>query len=262
MGLYYVLNNNLRLFSNDTTICFVFKNGVDMYSFLSKSIVIIGLLFIVTPKEQIQRKIIRTDEGDFIIYVAVGATVKVNKLKTYFWYRSGEIHHATGGIGGEVLHKEYVKYYNDQQLAEKGSFHYGLKDDVWKSWHPNGKLAEILEYKKGVIEGKYAAYDDTGQLITLGRYRNGLKSSEWIDYSADGDTLLYKKGKIVEKTKDSLDTLSRKRFGFIKKWSSWVKEKVGSKKDSLERAEKRKERKEKKENSKREKSSKARKKNT
>ncbi len=208
-----------------------------MYTFFFKNHLSIGailLLSIVVTKETIQRKILRTADGDCIIYVAVDASVKTNTLKTYFWYRSGEIHHSTGGIGGDVLHKEYIKYYNDRQLAEQGQFYYGLKDGLWKSWYPNGAIATVINYQKGVINGKYLEYDISGNLITRGIYRNGLKSGKWIDYKNEGDTLSYKKGAIVkEKIKDSSDTI-RKPFAVVKKWSGWIKRKLSRKKDSTD----------------------------
>ena len=208
-----------------------------MSSLLFKNIMCFGVLWLMlfsSSSTDIQRKIISNDEGHFMFYVAVGKEIKTHHLRTYFWYRSGAIHHSTGGVGGEVLHGEYLKYFDNQQLAEKGEFYYGLKDGVWKSWHPNGHIAELFIYKKGMLDGRHLAYNTEGKLIANGKYHNGLKSGKWIDYKGEGDTLFYKKGFQIKKAKtDSLDTLKRKPFGFVKRWSSWTKHKLSSKKDSL-----------------------------
>ena len=49
----------------------------------------------------------------------------------YYWFKSGEIHQSISSSGGFVLHKNYLKYFKSNQLAEEGAFSYGLKDGEW-----------------------------------------------------------------------------------------------------------------------------------
>ncbi len=198
----------------------------------SKIIYIYGCVFIVLlpfGKDIIQRKIIRDNSYDYVIYVSVNKSPKINDLKTYFWYRSGEIKNTTGGVGGDVLHKEYAKYYNNKQLAEQGHFYYGLKDGTWKSWHDNGTVEKVISYYKGIAQGDYYTYDSSGSIMTKGKYSRGRKVGTWITYSAINDTINYKRGEvIVKKEKDTL------KPSFLKKASLWIQQKIHKKKDSLD----------------------------
>ncbi len=217
-----------------------------MHLLYSKCLLLISLLFVIPPKKGLQRKLINSKEGDYIIYVSIDTDIKPKKNMTYFWYKSGSVHQATGGIGGSLLHKDYLKYFKNQQLAESGKFYYGRKDGLWKSWHPNGRLSEVFHYQKGKLQGKYIAYDSVGKILRTGKYRNGLKSSTWIDYRGVSDTVHYKNGIIKEKPvqRDNPDSLTSKKNNFLKRWSSSAKQKRALKKTNLTQQKKRTERKE------------------
>ncbi|MEP0266063.1 hypothetical protein [Dokdonia sp.] len=185
-------------------------------------------MFLSFGKESIQRKIIRDGAYDYVIYVSVGKSIKINNLKTYFWYRSGEIKNTIGGIGGDVLHEEFNKYYSNKQLAEQGNFYYGLKDGIWKSWYDNGNVEKVISYHKGVAQGNYYAYDTSGIIKAKGHYSKGKKSGTWITYDAVSDTIKYKKGEVfIKKEKDTL------KPSLFKKVSLWIQQKTSKKKDSL-----------------------------
>lgn len=131
--------------------------------------------------------------------------------KTYYWFKSGEIHHSLSNIGGYVLHNSYIKYYRSNQLAEKGVFHYGLKTGVWEGWHENGQLKFKEYWNNGYKDGEFMAYDVDGHLELKGTYRNNLKVGYWVNYKTK-DTLYYKKNiEFEEKPKNLLQRLLRKK---------------------------------------------------
>lgn len=135
--------------------------------------------------------------------VVVLKNVKPSLNRTYFWYKSNEIHQSKGGYSGNLLHGKYVKYYITNNLAEKGSFSYGLKKGEWKSWYKNGSLKVIHNWKKGELSGEYFSHNDSGKLLVEGRYSKGKKVGKWIDY-VKKDTTHYKKGVVfLKKIKDT-----------------------------------------------------------
>ena len=151
-----------------------------------------------------QKRIINTHDFDYEFYVS-SEKVKNPKLgKTYFWYRSGEIHQSSADIGGSALVDEFTKQYKSKQLAEKGSFNDGLKDGTWKSWYENGTLSHIEHWKSGRKHGDFISYNKNGEKIAEGTYRNHQKHGTWIQHVSK-DTLRYNKGVIVpKKEKDTI----------------------------------------------------------
>lgn len=172
------------------------------------------LLFVVFllfsfANDKVQKKIIRNKNFDIHFFVSLKEK-NTHKDKTYFWYKSGEVHQSFGASGGELLHLEYIKYFKTNQLAEKGSFDYGLKVGVWKQWYDNGSLKEKINWKNGEKNGTCFFYDDKGLITTSGLYKNNIKNKVWVNYIKK-DTTWYKDGKpfkedpkIIKKRTDSI----------------------------------------------------------
>ncbi|MDP2684146.1 MAG: hypothetical protein Q8P20_03750 [bacterium] len=203
-------------------------------------LVILLLLFICASSfsdDPIQKKYIRNKDYNIHFYVTIEIK-KANENKLYYWYKSGEIHQSFGGAGGELLHDDFIKYYDKNQLAEKGTFKYGLKVGQWKNWHKNGKLKSIQKYTKGVLNGMSILYDENGDLIQKGKYRSGEKIGAWINFK-EKDTVLFKNGKVFikENKRDSLNRPSFFKRIFIKKNKQKSNEnfftKIFHKKDTL-----------------------------
>ncbi len=190
-------------------------------------------LFFSFSGAPVQKKVIRTKEFDIQFYVSLKKK-RANQNKEYFWYKSGEIHKSVGNAAGELLHLQYVKYYTDNSLAEKGEFKYGLKKGVWKQWYQNGQVMEESRWVDGVKYGPYSYYNEMGELVITGKYRDNIKIGVWINLKTQ-DTTWYKKGrafkehpKIVKKRQDSIE--GKKGFFkklFEKKDSTTIKEKDG-----------------------------------
>ncbi len=146
-------------------------------------------------EKDIQKKIVRNDEFDIECYVLVNEETSFDYDKVYYWFKAGEIHNSQSGVGGELLHDRYIKYYRSKQLAEKGLFYYGLKDGVWKTWYENGQLKKMINWSKGKKKGVLVSYDSIGNELEKGKYKNDLKTGKWIN-NKKGDTIVYKKGEI------------------------------------------------------------------
>jgi len=173
------------------------------------------LFFSCKPNaELLQKKKIQT-----IIYkedcTVVLKKVKPSLNKTYFWYKSNEIHQSKGDYSGNLLQGKYVKHYITNELAEKGVFSYGLKKGEWKSWFKNGKLKAIDNWRDGKLSGKYFLHNDSGELVIKGKYSKGNKVGRWIDY-VKKDTTLYKRGVVcVKKQKVKKDSITNAKASFL-----------------------------------------------
>lgn len=160
--------------------------------------------------DPVKKKIIRTKKFDIYFYISLKEK-KTSNDKKYFWFKSGEIHESYGDAGGRLLHLKYVKYFADKQLAEKGTFNYGLKEGLWKIWHNNGVIKETIKYRNGERSGPYNLYSNSGKLLTSGKYKDNQKNGVWVNYPVS-DTIWYKNGKaflenpkIIQKRLDSIN---------------------------------------------------------
>lgn len=159
-----------------------------------------------------QRKLIKQDGFKVELYVLPHAKVKIKEGKTYFWYKSGEVHQSAAGYSGDILHGPFIKSFANNNLAEKGSFDLGLKSGVWQSWYEDGKLKESITFKKGIRNGRFKKYNTAGTVITQGSYSDGQQSGRWI---TGKDTLQYKKGAIH--VKEEKKPFFQRVKGFFKK---------------------------------------------
>jgi len=164
-----------------------------------KYVILLCSLFVFFSflNEKVQKKVIRNKEFDIHFFISLESK-KTTQDKFYYWYKSGNINRSFGDSGGELLHLEYIKYYNTNQLAEKGNFNYGLKQGLWRSWHRNGVLKESLKWKYGEKNGDFLSYNDHGEIVISGKFKNNLKIGVWVNL-LEKDTTRYKKGKAYKK---------------------------------------------------------------
>jgi antitoxin component YwqK of YwqJK toxin-antitoxin module len=92
----------------------------------------------------------------------------------YYWYANNLIQKQQGGISGKVLNGEYEERYPNKKLLTQGRFLNGLKDGVWENWYDNGRLANIITWKKGIRSGSFSDYNMNGIEIRSGRYKDNL----------------------------------------------------------------------------------------
>jgi antitoxin component YwqK of YwqJK toxin-antitoxin module len=83
----------------------------------------------------------------------------------------------------DVINGELVKYYDNGQLEEKGSY---KKEGEWVKYWSNGRLRSKENFKNGREEGEYFHYHESGELQQKGNFKNGEQDGEWISYFKDG----------------------------------------------------------------------------
>ncbi len=92
--------------------------------------------------------------------------------KKYYWFSQNELKSTQGNYTGKLLHGDFEKFDSQGNLLEKGSFEYGLKDDIWLTWHRNGRVATTLKWDDGLRMGEFREFYSNGNLHRSGRYRN------------------------------------------------------------------------------------------
>ena len=70
---------------------------------------------------------------------------------------------------------EWVRYWGDGGLQEKGAFRDGLKQGRWRRWLPTGELVEQAEYSGGVYDGLVQRWSATGELESEELYASGTR---------------------------------------------------------------------------------------
>ncbi len=136
--------------------------------------------------------------------------VKIKDNIMYFWYKGGNIHHTRGAVSGKVLHGDYIEYFGDDNLRAKGCFVLGIRVGNWKTWHHNGEIASITQYKKGVEDGTFVEFDSTGTITRKGDFKKG---------ELDGKVFIYKDEKVAEVQKYKDGKLKKEKK---KRW--WKRE--------------------------------------
>jgi len=124
----------------------------------------------------------------FEVMDADGKT-NIRKKSMYYWLKSQAIHQSVGDYEGRLLDGEYVLYYANNNLQEKGQFDKGLKQGEWKSWHNNGQLKVVDRWKHGRKNGLCTVYDSLGIVTVQYHYKKGM---------LHGTTTEYQKGQSVK----------------------------------------------------------------
>jgi len=167
------------------------------------AVLIVTIFCFAFSNSKIQKRVVRENEFDVHCYISLKKVRFFENNKMYYWYKSGGIHQSVASIGGNALHKDYIKYYRSNQLAEQGKYNYGLKTGVWKTWHTNGQVDTKEQWYDGFLQGEYMEYNSNGKLITKGKYNNNLKVGTWVNYTTN-DTIYYKKDVLFKEKPETL----------------------------------------------------------
>lgn len=100
-------------------------------------------------------------------------------------------------IASDQMQGEYIRYFENGNLWQKGNFNNNLKEGLWKYYDSSGKLSYEVEYKDGKEHGSYKKYR-RGILWDNTHYENGVKSGPYFTYKKQRDTskgeLFYEEG--------------------------------------------------------------------
>lgn len=118
----------------------------------------------------------------------------------YIWYRANDIKITKGGFDGRLIHGDYIVYYHDKSLKEKGKVNKGQKKGRWIRWYHNGEIYEIMHWKNGLQHGNFQTFDHKGKLESEGNHKNGKLHGNVLTYKNEILVSIkkYKNGVFVE----------------------------------------------------------------
>ncbi len=110
------------------------------------------------------------------------------------YYETGELKRIAN-LKNDLLDGHYKTFYQNGKLAEDIELKKGVRFDakglpyngIEKTYHENGAVWEVLNYKEGRLEGLNKSYYENGNLESEGNYRNGRLEGEVKAYYPNGN---------------------------------------------------------------------------
>lgn len=96
-----------------------------------------------------------------------------------------------------VISKDYSYYVENQRKIYQGEF---------KTYYRNGQIEQIMNYKKGLVNGKSLRFYETGQKLSESEYLDGIQVGEINKY--------FDNGKLMYNAITENNSLVIKKYGF------------------------------------------------
>ena len=129
-----------------------------------------------------------------------------NDKRYYYWYDGTTIQSTQSGFNGHLLDGEYSEsQYPQNNILCKGTFKNGLKNGEWLSWHPNGKIKSIENWKYGLLHGEQYTYDEKGICRTGVYYDHGHRCKP------EDDTLTHRQQKLMASVQSLINKIKPKK---------------------------------------------------
>ncbi len=101
--------------------------------------------------------------------------------------------------------------------VSKGNYKNGLKEGLWETWYPDGRLTYAIEYKAGEFDGKRQHYYESGGKENRSYWKNGVRSGsheEWFENGQIRKREHYKDGNVDAEFKDWFENGQIKNHGY------------------------------------------------
>lgn len=102
---------------------------------------------------------------------------------------------------------EYITYFENGNIKEKGNYFNGLKRGEWSEFYENGQIFKKDFYNEnGKLSGPFEYYFEDGQTFQKGNYLNGNLDGWWEEHYKGGIPReieyknLYKDGEVIQYT--------------------------------------------------------------
>jgi antitoxin component YwqK of YwqJK toxin-antitoxin module len=69
-------------------------------------------------------------------------------------------------------------------LLEEGTYVEHEREGEWRTWHENGQLSRVQNFRKDLAHGEFQQWDDAGRL--LGRFTMENGTGLWMDWHENG----------------------------------------------------------------------------
>ena len=112
---------------------------------------------------------------------------------------------------------EYITYFENGNIKEKGNYFNGLKRGEWSEFYENGQIFKKDFYNEnGKLSGPFEYYFEDGQTFQKGNYLNGNLDGWWEEHYKGGIPReieyknLYKDGEVIQYTEQNSEEQYRK----------------------------------------------------
>lgn len=82
----------------------------------------------------------------------------------------------------------------------EGVEEHGMKQGLWKYFHPSGSLQKEVFFTNDTANGKWIEYFTNGQVSLTSNYFEGLEDSSWQEFSPQGKLLVDGQYSLGDKT--------------------------------------------------------------
>ena len=88
--------------------------------------------------------------------------------------------------GTDSLFFFYQKYNSDGSLLLEGPIIDDIREGLWISYYPDGKVWSKTTFKGGINDGESISYYQNGHIRYSGYYKVGEKTGEWQMFDSTG----------------------------------------------------------------------------
>ncbi len=142
------------------------KNSAIIFSFLLA--LLLNFLALQCFAQKHPGIVIKYNEKTILCNLTSKQVKNCNPEVDYFWYKSQSIHRTQGGYFNQLLDGRWISRYASGDLFEQGKLDKGVRNGRWITWHDNGKIMFVRNYKKGKIYGPFTINDSNGDCIMEG----------------------------------------------------------------------------------------------
>lgn len=137
----------------------------------------------------------------------------IDRKKEGKWeYRKEECLLLSEEYSGDRLNGVVTRYYPTGIVAEVKNWKSGVLSGSWKLFYESGQLRTEVTFAGGKLNGKLRSYNFDGILVAEGEYRNDLKEGSWQFFDSAGKlerTVVYHAG-TAENEEEAIQEESRK----------------------------------------------------
>ena len=170
----------------------------------------IGTFTYYYPEGEV-KALVRHSEGGGAAYVknyhrngklmAEGKYTDQKKDSTWLYYNESD-----GSLSLEEYYQNTVKegvwktFYPEGQVAEEVIYIHDRKDGPWTQYFTDGKVKLKAAYVNDQIEGQYIVYHLNGMVEVSGFFQNSFKNGTWVYFNDKGDMEKreeYQSGKLI-----------------------------------------------------------------
>lgn len=131
----------------------------------------------------------------------------LNRKKNGVWeYHKNDVLVLSEEYEADRLNGTTTRYYAGGGIAEIKNWKAGVLSGDWKLFYDSGKLRMEVPFVAGLLNGKMKSYDYQGILTAEGEYQADLKEGEWCFYTPTGKlerTLKFHQG--IPENKDEIE---------------------------------------------------------